>query len=277
MTRPNFLVIGAQKSGTTSLCDALSTHPDVFVCDPKEPHFFARRHMWDRGLDWYESLFEGADGCAAIGDGSTTYSMKHLYPECADRVREHLGQPRIIYVLRNPVRRLLSHWMHDWSMGRDLPADVSEAVRTYPPLLDNSSYWSQLQLYRAFVPDERILVVFFEEMMADPPATLARCCAFLGVDPSPAQGIELVNTNPTVAPRITRWLRHNVPGYSKVRARFSSSALSPFKRVFKKLNKPPELTREAHAWVADRLRDDVAELMRYCGRPADHWRLDPRD
>jgi len=86
MTLPNYLVIGAQKSATSSVCDLLAGHPEVFMTDPKEPYFFSHDEVWSKGLGWYESLFEGADGCPAVGEGSTTYTQQSMYPNAPARV-----------------------------------------------------------------------------------------------------------------------------------------------------------------------------------------------
>ena len=84
---PNFLVIGAAKSATTSLCELLGQHPDVFILDPKEPHFFTRHY--ELGWKWYKSLFSNAGSYERIGEGSTSYSQKGLYPGLIGE-RDHL-------------------------------------------------------------------------------------------------------------------------------------------------------------------------------------------
>jgi hypothetical protein len=80
MAKPNFLLIGAQKSATTSISVMLSHHPDVFVVKGKEPHFFSENRQYALGWDWYMSLFSGYNGERAIIDASTSYSRTKAFP-----------------------------------------------------------------------------------------------------------------------------------------------------------------------------------------------------
>ncbi len=72
--KPNFLVIGAMKCATTSLCDIFAQHPQMFVCTPKEPEFFCDDKVFARGWPWYESLFTAGTNKLAVGEGSTSYT-----------------------------------------------------------------------------------------------------------------------------------------------------------------------------------------------------------
>src|SRR5204863_2222453 len=83
---PNFLIIGAQKSGTTSLYRYLQMHPDVFMPRNKEPDFFVAERNWPMGLDWYEAHFAAARDAIAIGEASTTYTMYPHYAGVPERV-----------------------------------------------------------------------------------------------------------------------------------------------------------------------------------------------
>ncbi len=76
---PNYLVIGASKCGTSSLCRLLGQHPDMFMSTPKEPNFFCYDHVYEKGWAWYESLFDRADGKLAIGEGTTQYSQRTVW------------------------------------------------------------------------------------------------------------------------------------------------------------------------------------------------------
>ena len=79
--KPNFLVIGAMKCGTTSLCSLLGQHPDIFMSNPKETYFFSNDEVYQRGSSWYESIFLGSENKIAIGEGSTNYSKKYIFPK----------------------------------------------------------------------------------------------------------------------------------------------------------------------------------------------------
>ena len=108
--KPNFLVIGAQKSATTTLCDLFSQHPDVYISNPKEPHFFAKNEVYAKGWDWYKKLFSNAGKAKAIGEGSTGYTMHVVFPNAPSRISRDLPNAKLIYIVRHPIRRIESDW-----------------------------------------------------------------------------------------------------------------------------------------------------------------------
>src|SRR5262245_41553279 len=120
---PDFIIIGAMKSATTSLHAQLALQKDIFVHGPGELEFFSDDARYARGLDWYASLFEAAPPTALCGERSTEYTKLPTYPETVSRMRRHLPETRFIYVMRHPMDRLLSHYMHDWVLRR-----VSEPI-----------------------------------------------------------------------------------------------------------------------------------------------------
>lgn len=88
---PNFLVIGAMKSGTTNLCHQMSLHPEIFFSEPKEPCFFSNDDRWQKGLSWYEVHFDAVITEKAIGEGSVNYSKLMEFPRSAERIHDALG------------------------------------------------------------------------------------------------------------------------------------------------------------------------------------------
>ena len=125
MKRPNFLVIGAAKSGTTASCDYFGQHPEIFLSQPKEPHFFAFEGMKlnFRGPDdefvmnrraitsWndYLKLFQGAGDARALGDGSISTLY---YPESIPRIQKYMPDGKLICILREPAERILGLHVH---------------------------------------------------------------------------------------------------------------------------------------------------------------------
>src|SRR6185295_16842547 len=107
---PDFLIIGAAKSGTTALYRWLDQHPDVWLPETKEPHFFGRDKIWANGLDWYAALFEAAPAGAITGEASTTLTSHRLAHRAAERVASVVPDARLIYVLREPISRMRSHY-----------------------------------------------------------------------------------------------------------------------------------------------------------------------
>ena len=180
--KPNFLIIGAMKSGTTSFHSILSQHPDVFMSKLKEPEFFCRDRIYKRGWEWYESLFANARGKLAIGEASTSYTKKgdNYSPHTAERIAKHLPNVKLIYIVRNPLERIESHWRQGRNLGW-CSQDFDEAVLD-PRVINPSRYWWQINVYRDLFPDLQIKVLFFEDFKREPHTTVQKCLDFLGVD-----------------------------------------------------------------------------------------------
>ena len=92
--KPNFLVVGAGRCGTTSLCYYLEQHPDVFIYEQKETEFFNSDRFYNKDWPWYESLFEKGKGHKAVGEGTVNYSKQYRYPKAEPRIVHHLPDVR---------------------------------------------------------------------------------------------------------------------------------------------------------------------------------------
>lgn len=178
---PNFIVVGAQKAGTTSLYQYLRGHPQVFMPATKELNFFVENFAWRRGLDWYANHFRGAGDAVAIGEASPTYSMYPLLPGVAERMAATIPDVRLVYVLREPVARMRSGYIDALAVGsEDRP--IKEAL-----LLDNrylipSSYALQIEHLLEHFDRAQLLVILAEDLRHRRADTLARVFEFLGVD-----------------------------------------------------------------------------------------------
>lgn len=280
-TRPNFFVIGAAKAGTTSLCELLAGHPDVFVSTPKEPGYFSLPHKHARGEAWYASLFAPGAGRAAIGEGSTTYSQVGVYPETPGRIAAYAPDARIIYITRSPLERLESLWIQWRNQGRGIPASFARALRTEPAMIDSALYWTQISAYRALFPDERILVLFLEDLEADPRGVLRRCFEHLDVDP----GVEVAGADDRrnvwsegkLEDRLALEAMRRVPGYDRLRdALVPHSLRRALRGVFRRrITERPRWDPETRRWVIERIAGDVRRFLEHYGKPAGYWPLDP--
>lgn len=272
--RPNYLVIGAQKCATSTLCDLLARHPDVFMTEPKEPYFFSHDEVWARGLVWYESLFAGAAGTRAVGEGSTTYTMRHLYPNAAERLREHVPDAKLIYIVRNPLERTPSHWVHMRSRGGREKRPFAAALREAPEYLDNSMYLRQIDVYRRWWPDERILVLFFEDFVKDKAATMRRCFEFLGVDPSVDVTRDAHAKNVSAGSREDTPLLgplRRLPLFERLRDAAPRGVREALRRTLKKPTAKPEWDEESRAYAIERLREDSHAFLERYGKERGFW------
>lgn len=157
--KQNFLLIGAMKCASTRMFDLLGRHPQVFVSSPKEPEFLCKDEVFARGWSWFESMFADADGKIAIGEGSTSYTKQMLFPRTAERIAAHLPDAKLLYIVRHPLDRILSHWLHLFADVRAMPP-LAVALETWPDIVDTSLYWRQINAYRRYYPDDQIMVLF---------------------------------------------------------------------------------------------------------------------
>jgi len=164
--RPNLFIIGAMKSGTSSLHAYLDAHPDIFMSRQKEPGYFLKEFTWGRGEDWYLSLFEGGESCRYRGESSTHYTKLPRFQGAAERLAEHCPDARLIYLMRDPIERIISHYWH-MVMSHDEDRPMLEAVRNNPQYLHVSHYSMQLEPWFARFPRERILTMTFEALIAE--------------------------------------------------------------------------------------------------------------
>jgi hypothetical protein len=241
--RPNFFIVGAPKTGTTSLYEYIEGHPDVFMSPVKEPNFFSpdvmgphRRSRWKYPdeMDGYLTLYEEARSEKVVGEASTSYLVSHVAPQA---VSEVAPEAKILVMVRNPIDVMQALHSEMSSAGADPIADFVEAARAdddrregrrLPPgynalgltYHDNALLGEQLQRWLAAFPREQIHVIVFEDFAADTAREFRRVLEFLGVDPSwaPASfgarnaswkrrsGLvpRLIRTRPA------RWLRHSV-------------------------------------------------------------------
>jgi hypothetical protein len=280
MTLPNYLVIGAQKCATSSVCAVLGRHPDVFMCEPKEPYFFSHDEVFARGLGWYESLFANAGSARAIGEGSTTYTQPTIYPDALERVHARLPDAKLIYIAREPLARIVSHYLHLAGRGGRETRPLNAAVREAPWYIDNTLYHKQVSMYLEKYPRERVLGLFFEDFKRDPDAVARRCFEFLGVDPdAPLQyNGERMNASDDarVDTGLTRAIRL-VPGFKSLRDLAPSGMRRAVRGVFKKkVERRPEWDASTEAWALEQVLDDSEAYCEMWGKPRDFWKVRER-
>jgi hypothetical protein len=184
---PTFLIIGAMKSGTTTLGAYLNHHPDAFCA--QEPHFFDQN--FERGVEWYRERFRDAGTAAVVGEKSPSY-MYH--PDAIRRISEVLPDARLIAILRHPVHRAYSHYWHQRRLKQETlsfddaldaePGRLREDAAGMSPFgyVDRGLYLEQLERVVRFAPRERLLVLLFEDLLRAPLETYSELGRFLGID-----------------------------------------------------------------------------------------------
>jgi len=213
-TLPSFLIIGAMRSGTSSLAYYLRDHPQVFMARNKELHYFTDR--FDRGIDWYRHQFAGGAGYATVGEATPTYMYD---PIAVERMAAVLPDAKLVAVLRNPVDRAYSHYWHQVEKGRET-VSFAEAVaaeadriagrsgwdRRAWAYVDKGRYREQLKCVCALYPRDALHVILFEDLRDHPDAAFASVCEFLGVDADHAPPTLGRVVNPHIRVR-SEWVR----------------------------------------------------------------------
>ena len=199
MSLPNFMVLGAAKSATTTLYNILKKHDNVFAPSFKEPHFFNIDKNFNKGLDWYEkTYYNDVENCKVVFDFTPTY----LYSSsCAERIYNSLGsEMNFIIILRNPVDRAYSHYLHskrDGHENTDFKSAITneknriEIARKNNDVLSELrySYLAQGQYYNMISPylkyyslDNFLIINFESEIANNLEVTIERISNFLDLD-----------------------------------------------------------------------------------------------
>jgi len=176
---PDFLIIGAMKCATTALHEQLARQPGIFMTEPKEPYFFSNDEVWAKGLGWYSSLYDDAALGDICGESSTHYTKLPTYPKTIMRMQAHVPDTKLVYVIRHPVDRLISHYIHDWT-ERIINEPIDEAVANHAELVFYSKYAMQILPFLENYGTENVLLVFFEHLLLEPQIELERIARFIG-------------------------------------------------------------------------------------------------
>jgi len=277
--RPNFMLIGAAKCATTAIAALVGKHPDVFMIDT-EHHFFSKDEVFGRGLAWFESLFDAAGSRRAIGEHSNTYTMKEAFPHARGRIVAYERDLRLIYVVREPLARIESFWIESrsWWPEELVHHDFNTAIaRDRHWLVDSSNYLRQIEEYRRYYPDGRILVLFYDDFRADPAGFMRRCFEFLDVDPeAPLEGAG-GNPNPRESKRLVRPIQYKLrryPAYRLAMRMVPGRYRWRFSQALFRVRAPGRLhwTPESRRFVLDVLRDDTLRFLERYGKPRDFWK-----
>jgi len=270
---PNFLIPGFAKCGTTSLHYHLGRHPQIFMSEPKEPHFFSREEISDADLRWYRSLFEGVTVEKAVGESSPSYTTPALCRRSAQRIANHIPSCRLIFLVRDPLARLESEWRMR-ARERWASIDIMDAIKADSALVETGLYWHQIDAYRSLFPDDRILVVFLENLTENPQHELRRCYRHLGVDDTLDTANEFIALNTAEGGRRPRKVFASL-----VQSRISQSVrvwLPSLHNLAKRLtttefDADPVWDPGVRDHIIERYQRDASQLFAFCGQPSAIW------
>ena len=276
---PNFVIIGTMKGGTTSLYHYLRAHPQVFMTETKELHYFVAEKNLSRGLGWYERNFAAAGDALAVGEASPDYTKFPIHPGVPKRMAETVPDARLLYVIRNPVERIRSHYLHDVARGRER-RPIAEAVPGNMHYLAPSRYALQIEQYLEHFPREQLLVLLSEDLRNDRAATLRRVYRFLGVDPeweTPDQELEYNATGAKATPGPLMRAARRIPGASRLR-RLAPGQVTAAERLLGRSRQRVDVdagrvTPELRQTLIADLAPDLERLRGHMPEEFDAWSL----
>ena len=272
---PNLVVIGGLKCGTTSLHHYLNLHPEIAMSRPKELNFFVAELNWGLGPEWYASHFDRA--APVRGESSPHYTNLPRFAGVAERMRGLLGDGRVIYMVRDPIDRLLSHYLHNVGGGyetRSLEAALADPDSAY---LTRSRYARQVEPYLREFGAERVLIIARERLATEREASMRRAFEFCGVEPgfSSPQFERQWETGSAKSGGGFRLMDRAVrlPGLRALDRNFDRLPESLRWVVERVVHDPdtgaapkPELAPELRERLEGLLRDDVGRLEQIAGR-----------
>ncbi len=250
----DFVCIGAMKAGTTTLFTSLQPHKDILLTKKKEANFF-NNEIDPVQLAIYNDSFTAGTGVRA--DVSPNYSLRHISPQTAARLAKYAPNAKIIYIVRDPIKRLISHLHHDLYRARFDPEEAFEKASdpngTY---VLTSSYNYQLEAYERFFSSDQIMVVSFENLIGNFAATFSEIMAYVGS--KSAKPIEVHPGNLTSK-------RYKIPYHDFIHSRVKNNhLLNAYHRFWSIVNikiDKPSFTDEQMCEVASLLQADTKILV----------------
>lgn len=266
--KPDFIIIGAMKSATSTLHEQLALQPDFFMSTPKEPFYFSDDKVFSKGRDWYLRLFNDAHPDQLCGESSTHYTKLPDYPATINRMKSELPDIKLIYVLRHPIDRLVSHYIHQWSQNV-FRCDINEAIQRYDELINYSRYAYQIKPYLDAYGRDNILFIFNEALRVRPQAELERVAAFFGLDPERVKWQENLVEQNVSSQRVKRFNGYGLLVESSImtwiRRQFIPKGFRTRVREWLSMRKKPVISQANLEKLSQIFDEDLVELSQILG------------
>ena len=299
----NLFIVGAAKSGTTSLYNYLIQHPDIFLPRIKEPNFYSdaesdnpkdytipkkgetchKRMINDK--DVYYSLFEGAEDYKILADASPSYLWDK---NAAKRIYADYPNAKIVILLRNPVQRAYSHYLMDLKYGHQFEKNFKQAIlndeKTTPKLwgkahmyLEIGLYLNQIKKYLDVFGEKKVKVIIYEDFVKDIGHCLKEICVFLNIDSSLVENIDYgeVHNSFTVPSgklsEIAIKYKRKAKSLKNVLPKFLKDYLN--KNVLYKEAEKPKLKLEDKLFLYDYFKEDIEGIEQLLKIDLSHWKI----
>jgi hypothetical protein len=290
MTMPNFLIIGAMKSGTTALYYYLEQHPEIYMSPVKEPNFFSSQEQENAAdavtnIGTYQHLFRGGSGKKALGEASHSYLYE---PRAAAEIKRYVPEAKLIAILRNPIDRAYSHFLHMVRSGTEPLDDFAQALReeevrihkerTFQDYIGRGLYYNQLKRYFGTFPQEQVRVYLYEDLSGAPISTVQDAFRFLKVDDSFVPDVSLrrnVSGQPkykTLDGLLRRQsrIKHAAKIYLPARMRWCLSKTFDDLKT-RNLAEPPPVQSKVRRHLIGVYREDILKVQELIHRDLSGW------
>lgn len=272
----DFMIIGAQKCGTSTLFDILSSHPSIAGSQPKEPHFFSTSENWRENLQDYESLFQSKAHNPSEKvlhcEASTTYTFYPLRNlKIWDDIYEYNPNMKFIYLVRNPVDRIISSYMHTYERGYT-NLSIEKALVEEPLLLNITRYFTQINPYIQKFGRDQVLIIDFDDLILDRTNLVKEISIFLGIDFSRFEDYQNLHSNISVGGSKNHHKFDNpIFPLKVIRKIFPSLWNSIVGNSSRKFHKKPEISAEIKEMILNMLELEIKELQVLMGKDLSHW------
>jgi hypothetical protein len=296
MTLPNFLIIGAAKSGTTALYHFLKQHPQVYMSPHKETNFFAfegqkiRFHgpgddtISEQSItttELYKKQFEAISNEIAVGEASPWY----LYSgRAAQNIRRSIPDAKLIAILRNPVDRAFSSYLHVVRDGRESltfeeglfaeEARIEQGWEYIWHYRQSGYYASQVERFLSLFPREQVRLYLYEDFLIDPAGLMKDVCEFLGVEDDFVVDTSF-RPNATGVPKnqmLGRLLLRPNPVKATVKLLMPKQLrYSIGQRINQRLLKKPSMSEQTRRKLLGGYKNDISALQELLGRSLSAW------
>ena len=281
---PTFIIPGANKSGTSYVATILNQHKNILMSFSKEPSFFSRHEklgVYDRGIKFYAKNFVEFNGEKEIGEASTIYMYD---PESPALIKQHLGNCRLIFILRDPVDRVYSNYWQSIKGGMHLPdfhTFLTSGCEHAEELIYVSRYDIHLERFYKLFDESRILIKIYEELQINPREFFNSITDFLELDQLP----DSINFEKRVNPASIPWspffsrllknrtmiqtVKHNIPSSWGPKLR---EFLVKARGFFQKPINYPALEERSENLLMERLQNTIVSLDKNLNADLSQWK-----
>ncbi len=271
----DFVVIGAMRAATSTFHQVLSECPDLSLPSMKETDYFVPEISGHRPRSWYENQFDKTARWRAEVDPN--YAKRDIFKQVPERIAACAPNAKIIYILRDPVTRAVSHFQHSQLMGQSVP-DSRDLFTSQSGqhILATSRYYWQIEPWRQHFGDDNILLLDFHQVTQDLTATIQTLNRFLGIELHPKLTATNRRNDITEVGRVPNWwlnlrstrlgtaLRRHIPRGLVTRTK-GATFTSP--------TMPITLPSDTIEMIAEHVRDDTAALRGWSGLKFPDWQV----